>query len=85
MEQNATGKRDSHCILTGKKQSLSHACTCGITTLNFFDHRKNPAHFKEYSHDFSSVDSIDTNSGDESDDSERPLCPYGADCYRCGL
>ena len=47
-------------------------------------YRKNPAHFKEYSHDFSSADSADVDEDDVSDDddSDKPICPYGADCYR---
>lgn len=45
--------------------------------------RKNPAHFKEYSHDFSSADADDGDS--DYDDSDKPVCPFGADCYRYGV
>ena len=45
---------------------------------------KNPAHFKEYSHNFSDDDKDDDkNSGDDDDDDDdRPACPYGTACYR---
>ena len=46
-----------------------------------FINRKNPAHFREYSHD------LTANSGSEEDSEEdsgssKPVCQYGAKCYR---
>lgn len=41
--------------------------------------RKNPVHFREYSHDFAAADS---ESEDEADMSSKPMCPHGARCYR---
>jgi aprataxin and PNK-like factor len=41
-------------------------------------YRKNPVHFQEYSHNFSSDE--DENGSDS--DSEKPECPYGTACYR---
>ena len=48
-------------------------------------YRKNPVHFREFSHDFSSpgADTINGGgAGSDSDDSGKPECPYGTDCYR---
>ena len=48
-------------------------------------YRKNPVHFREFSHDFSSTDVDTISSGDvgsDNDDTDKPECPYGADCYR---
>jgi len=46
-------------------------------------YRKNPAHFKEYSHP--SKDGDDADDGEaaaEDSDDDRPECPYGTGCYR---
>lgn len=46
-------------------------------------YRKNPVHFKEYSHDLSASASASLDSVDDSDDDlDKPICPYGRDCYR---
>lgn len=45
--------------------------TCGILSFHF---RKNPLHFKEYSHS--------DREEDEEEDSEKPECEYGTSCYR---
>lgn len=50
-------------------------------------YRKNPAHFREYLHDFAAADSEDGEDGKGSEGSEdeaagKPECPYGARCYR---
>lgn len=45
----------------------------------FFSSRKNPIHFQECSHpgdmDYEEED-------EETDEADRPECPYGTDCYR---
>ncbi len=49
--------------------------------------RKNPVHFKEYSHDFAAAES-ESEEGDggeveeEKDEVSKPVCPYGPSCYR---
>jgi len=53
-------------------------------------HRKNPVHFKEYSHTDKDSKADDDDDGDDDDDDEalgdgsddRPECPYGTSCYR---
>lgn len=59
---------------TSKLPSCSYGSKC---------YRKNPAHFKEYSHP--SKDDDDEEGGEaaaaDSDD-DRPECPYGTSCYR---
>ena len=44
--------------------------------------RKNPLHFQEFSHPGDS-DYEEDSKEEEEDDSDRPECPYGIDCYRC--
>ncbi len=54
--------------------------------------RKNPVHFREYSHDFAAAADGSGSEGEGSvkeeedvqkDESRRkPVCPYGANCYR---
>ena len=62
-----------------------HMHKCTLTCDNpssLSPHRKNPIHFQEYSHDFSSSTPDGADSGDGSDD-DKPMCPYGTACYRC--
>ena len=65
---------------------LMHKCTVIMITLplspSVSPHRKNPIHFQEYSHDFSSSTPDGADSGDDSGD-DKPMCPYGTTCYRC--
>ena len=51
-----------------------------FTTLPF--DRKNPAHFKEYSHlQGDGVKEVEDSDG-SGDGDDRPECPYGTACYR---
>lgn len=46
-------------------------------------YRKNPAHFKEYSHpDKDGDDEEDGEAAADDSDDDRPECPYGTGCYR---
>ena len=59
---------------------FSFSCNSHI----FYHYRKNPAHFKEYSHpskDGDDEDEDDKAAAEDSDD-DRPECPYGTGCYR---
>ena len=49
--------------------------------LILFLSRKNPVHFREYSHDFAANYS-DSDGEDEANETVKPLCPYGRSCYR---
>ena len=40
-------------------------------------YRKNPVHFKEFSHDADSE-----GEEDQEDEKDKPECPYGTSCYR---
>ena len=68
-----------HFVLTGR---IAIGKNCYYVEENFLTlwllYRKNPVHFKEYSHDFNK----DDNSDKEEEDDNRPECPYGTDCYR---
>ena len=44
-----------------------------VTIIHIF--RKNPAHFKEFSHK-------DESEGEEEEEEDRPECPFGTSCYR---
>ena len=58
-----------------------HGCArSGLTAQPLSGLRKNPVHFREYSHDFSRGDCGSMDSKGGSDD--RPVCPYRAECYR---
>ena len=40
-------------------------------------------HFREYSHDFAAAESESEGEGEgDEDESSKPVCPYGASCYR---
>lgn len=43
--------------------------------------RKNPLHFQECSHP-GDTDYEEEEPEEEGEESERPECPYGTDCYR---
>ena len=67
------------------KKKTNHKClrlplNC-ITYRTYLPCRKNPAHFREYSHEFGAADSEESE-GEEMDTSDLPECPYGASCYR---
>jgi hypothetical protein len=50
-----------------------------------YTHRKNPVHFREYSHEFPAAAEDDDAAGSDCEPSEpdkRPICPFGASCYR---
>lgn len=49
----------------------------------FYYCRKNPAHFKEYSHPSKNDDDEEGGEAAAADsDDDRPECPYGTSCYR---
>ena len=48
----------------------------------FYHYRKNPAHFKEYSHPSKGDDEEDGKAAAEGSDDDRPECPYVTGCYR---
>lgn len=49
----------------------------------FYYCRKNPAHFKEYSHPNKDDDDEEDGEAAAADsDDDRPECPYGTSCYR---
>lgn len=45
-------------------------------------YRKNPAHFREYSHPSVATPTDTSTTMPSDDESEKPECPYGTDCYR---
>ena len=63
-----------------KKSKLTTLPTCPYGASCY---RKNPQHFKEYSHASSSKAS--TSSKPATDHADLPECPYGVNCYRKNL
>ncbi|CAF0806477.1 unnamed protein product [Rotaria sp. Silwood1] len=56
------------------------ACPYGSTC-----YRKNPAHFKEYSHSDTAATSSTTTEVKATNNKTLPVCPFGATCYRKNL
>ncbi|XP_065066831.1 aprataxin and PNK-like factor isoform X2 [Rhopilema esculentum] len=69
------GKNISQCV-SSENESIDKLPKCKYGRSCY---RKNPAHFKEFSHSDNSDDDKDESS-EQTDD--RPECPYGTSCYR---